>query len=232
MNIKSTLTTAWQAAKTASVQVYEAGTTLDTLCAEFREVLDLRTVTEQVQHRASEGTPISWYECYQEMLVIPWGRISDRHPTWEGAMSWDLRTTVPMESGNAGINERVVPTFKTPHRPVEWEISSEHRIGVPSAVQGYSLMSAQIPSGPVIAIMANFSFTPKDQQNPIIFPRYTAILKLARDPEDWLNDFAVHVHQNTNTLRDIDEAREDAVQADIQQREGTKDTVRAAALGF
>lgn len=232
MSIKDTLNTAWQGVKARSVQVYDAASELDSLCAEFRETLDLRTITEQVQHRASEGTPISWYDCYQKMLVTPWGRISDRHPDWKGAMSWDLRTSVPMESGNAGINERVAPTFKTPHREVEWEISPEHRIGVPSAVQGYALMSAQIPSGPVIAIMALFSFTPKDQKEPITFPRYTAILKLDRDPEDWLNDFSIHVHQNTNSLRDIDEAREDAIQADIQTREGTKDTVEAAALSF
>lgn len=232
MGIKTGLQTAWQGMKTRSVQVYEAGSELDTLCAEFRETLDLRTVTEIVQHRASEGTPITFYDGYQETLVIPWGRISDRHPEWMGQFHWDIRTPVPMESGNAGINERITPIFRTPRRLVEWEIGPHHRIGVPSPVQGYSLMSGVIPSGPVIAIMANFQFTPKDQTEPITFPRYTALLKLDREPEDWLNDFSKHVHQTSTTLREIDEAREDAIHADLQQRQGTRDTVRAAALQF
>ena len=232
MSIKTGLTTAWRGMKMASVQVYDAGTELDTLCAEFREVLDLRSVTEQQQHRNAEGENIGWYECYQDMFVIPWGRISDRHPEYEGLLSWDLRTPVQMESGDAGINERVTPTFKTPHREVEWKFKSSHRYGVPSPVQGYALMSCTTPTGPHIAIMAQFDFKPPDRDDILTFPRYTALLKLERDPEDWLNDFSKHVHQNTHTLRDIDDAREDAIQADMQKREGTRQTVRAAARQF
>ena len=232
MSIKTGLTTAWQGMKMRSVQVYDAGTELDTLCAEFREVLDLRSVTEQQQHRNAEGENIGWYECYQDMFVIPWGRISDRHPEYEGLLSWDLRTPVQMESGDAGINERVTPTFKTPHREVEWKFKSSHRYGVPSPVQGYALMSCTTPTGPHIAIMAQFDFKPPDRDDILTFPRYTALLKLQRDPEDWLNDFSKHVHQNTHTLRDIDEAREDEIQADMHKREGVRQKIRAAARQF
>ena len=231
--MSNVLTSAWQGTVSAlKPRVYESGTQRDTLCAEFRECYDLGTVDEQVQHRVAEGTPITWYDAYTQMFVVPWGRPSAKHPEYQGLFEWDIGSPIPMESGNAGINERETPTFRVPNRLVEWEYRLTDMIGIPSAPLGYSLMSGHTPGGPKVAIMANFAFQPTDQRDQIIFRRYTAFLSLDRDCQDWLNDYNQLVHQTTSTLADIDQDREKAINATIPQREGTKSTVLAAAINW
>jgi len=233
---------AWEGAKETFAHYHQPLTPLDDLVGQFTNVLDLQTIDDAVSYHASQTTTLSWYDLYAEKLVAPWQKPNERHPEWAWQFKWHNSSPVPMESGNATINERENPSFRTysnslhgihlPGRDIVWKYRTTDRYGVRSEPLGYSIVSGETPTGEKVAILANFSFTPNDTTNTIRFSRITAMMYVDGEARDWVNEYLKIKHQSTNTVEEMDDAKEDARHEREQARQGAKDDARTAALQF
>ena len=228
---------------------YSDQSPLEDHVGKFTNVFDLRTVDEAVQDSAArDDSPLSWYDLYQSMLVVPFQKTTNHHPEYEWGFKWDIGSPIPMESGNAPLSERENPTFRVYGQAandrsefmlpdevpgqIVWEYRSTDKYGIKSQPHSYSLVTGDTETGPKVAIMANFTFTPSGTNDSILFSRYTAIMYCAMETRDWLNEYMVLSHQKHSTIEEWDEAREDARDRKRQAREGAAANRTAAARQF
>lgn len=209
--------------------VYDAQTPLDDLTADIESARDLAYVAEVATHRN-----ISWGAAYQAVMVIPWMKPNERHPEWEHGFQWHCNSPIPMlRSDGLAMEDFVTPTFQTPTRVVDWELSSTDKFGIPRMPEWYSLVTGETPGGEKVAILANWTFSPADDPSKVIpFHRITALLKVNMPSRDWLNEYGKVSGSISSTVEEFTEAKEEARETKRQEFESAKALATEAARQF